>query len=80
MTILISFSFSISGKKVKELGNGMRGMLGTRGIRERRRGIRVGTWGIRVGTRGIKVGTRGIMVGMPLRLSVKAGMGNWGTE
>ena len=44
-----------------ESGNGMKGMMGTRGIR-------VGTWGIRVGSQGIRVGTWGIKVG-------KQGMG-----
>ena len=47
-----------------ESGNGMRRMMGTRGIRVKTRGIRVGTQGIKVGMWGIRVGMRGMVVGM----------------
>ena len=47
-----------------ELGNGMRGMMGTQGIRVGERGIRVVTWRSKVGTREIGVGMRGMGVGM----------------
>ena len=64
-----------------ELGNGMRGMMGTQGIRVGERGIRVVTWRSKVGTReisvgmrgmrGIRVGMRGLRVGMR---GIKVGM------
>ena len=47
-----------------ELGNGMRGMMGTQGIRMGERGIRVVTWRSKVGPRGIRAGMWGIRVGM----------------
>ena len=45
-----------------ESGNGMRGMMGTRGIRVGTQGIRVGTGGMGMGMLGIRVGMRGIRV------------------
>ena len=45
-----------------ESGNGMRGMMGTRGIRVGTGGMGMGMLGIRVGMRGIRVQMRGIRV------------------
>ena len=53
-------AFAICKSRNGESGNGMRGMIGTRGIRAGTRGIRVGTRGIKVGMRGIRVGMQGI--------------------
>ena len=57
---------AICKSRNEESENGMRGMIGIRGIRVGMRRIRVGMWemrGIRMGMQGIMVGMRGIGVG-----------------
>ena len=78
----IHYKVAICKSRNGELGNGMRGMVGMRGITvgvmgmRGMRGIRVGMmgmWGIKVGMIGIKVGMlgmRGIRVGMRRMLNL----------
>ena len=72
MSICFFFQIELSALAIcksrnGESGNGMRGMMGTSGIRVGTREIRVGARGMGVemlGMRGIKVGMRIIRVGI----------------